>query len=138
MAPLRPKGHLRLLAAAPLGLAEAVEVAWTAAKEQQQSIYSEHDGESECVVAPALFIASRPLSTQLPRGGLIGNLASLYGVRGHSLLRPSIDIRSEDVFVSPKFVEICSTATARTTRAPWCLRGPAWLLLTLNPALARP
>src|SRR3712207_1955637 len=30
------------------------------------------------------------------------------------------------------------TATARTIRAPWCLRGPAWLLPTMNPALARP
>src|SRR5918998_6703652 len=31
-----------------------------------------------------------------------------------------------------------STATARTSQALWCLRGPAWLLPPTNPALARP
>src|ERR687898_2017298 len=37
-----------------------------------------------------------------------------------------------------KSVGYRSTATAHTTRAPWCLRGPAWLLPQTNPALARP
>src|SRR5918997_210163 len=31
-----------------------------------------------------------------------------------------------------------STATVRTTRVPWCLRGPAWLLPPTNSAPARP
>src|SRR5215213_4062755 len=30
------------------------------------------------------------------------------------------------------------TATARMTRAPWCLPGAAWLLLITNPAPTRP
>src|SRR5688500_7652876 len=39
---------------------------------------------------------------------------------------------------SRKSVGSRSTATARTTRAPWSLRGSAWLLPPTNPALARP
>src|SRR5215218_7548254 len=39
---------------------------------------------------------------------------------------------------SRKSVGSRSTATARTTRAPWCLLGSAWLLPPTNPALARP
>src|SRR5919112_340466 len=39
---------------------------------------------------------------------------------------------------SRKLVGYLNTATARTTQAPWCLRGPAWLLPTTKLALARP
>src|SRR5215217_4089787 len=49
------------------------------------------------------------------------------------IFRQSIEKRN-----SRKSVGYRSTATARTTQAPWCLQGPAWLLPPTNPALARP
>src|ERR671911_352151 len=70
---------------------------------------------------------------------------------GHSRLRIFFDwARSLRRPPAAPFTEACrqrnfrksvgyrSTATAHTTRAPWCLRGPAWLLPQTNPALARP
>src|SRR5215208_7738151 len=38
---------------------------------------------------------------------------------------------------SRKLVGYLNTATARTTQAPWCLRGLAWLLPPTKLALAR-
>ncbi len=40
--------------------------------------------------------------------------------------------------IDPVHGAFAEPATARTTRAPWCLRGPAWLLPPSNPAPARP
>src|SRR5215218_7382554 len=39
---------------------------------------------------------------------------------------------------SRKLVGYLNIATARTTQAPWCLRGSAWLFPPANPAPARP